>query len=345
MHSLGNRKLLPVVALVALVPLAGACDRSGGSADAIPAASYDPERREIVVQQWDTLWAYGGVQDSLLLRPFLLSGAEERLFVYDGGARRVLALDAGTGRLEWTFGREGAGPDEFRGVRDLKADGEGGVYVLDPRNNRVVHLNASGQVARRIPLTAVGHSEQLVPLPDGRFVLLTDSAFTVLQEGGDVERRIPLGDEAIYGLHPIARQGYLAVDGDDWAFGFSFGNGWFPFRGVERRPHAGRYVEHTEFPEIRLTQTPQGPFAAMTEYNACSACSLALSEGLLYVHFGGYEDAIQEVVDRFELATGRYTGSLRLPVRAKVIEAVRGRIYLLFDEPYPTLLAIEPRAG
>jgi outer membrane protein assembly factor BamB len=340
-----------LVSIALLGPVLGACEAgrggeagTGSGENGTSRAGVMPENRDFTVQQWDTLWAIGGPEDTLLQRPSFLSSAGDRLFVYDGGARRVLAFQASTGRLEWTFGREGAGPDEFRGVRDIKADGHGGVYALDPRNHRVTHLDSSGRAVRRIALTGVGHSDQFFPLPDGRLVLLTnssDSAFAVVGRDGSIEERFSLEWDGFSELHNLARQGYMAGEGDQWAFGFSFGNGWVPFERTTPRSHTGRYVEHTEFPTIRQ----QGTTAMFAEYTPCSACSLAVSEGHLYVHFGGSRDALGEVVDRYDQATGSYVGSLRLPVKANTVTVSGGRVYVLFDDPYPMLLAMAPGAN
>src|SRR5215216_6224220 len=144
---------------------------------------------------WDTLWTIGGTQgDSLLLNPFLLSASDSAVYLYDAGARRVLAFRATDGTLAWSFGRQGAGPDEFRGVRDLKAD-DHGVYVLDPRNNRIVRLGRDGSVGARVPLSQVGHAEQVAPLGNGEMVVLTmsaESAFAVIDEAGKVRGRFSL---------------------------------------------------------------------------------------------------------------------------------------------------------
>jgi hypothetical protein len=308
--------------------------------------SSDWRAREVVATQWDTLWASGSVDDSILLNPFLLTSDGQHLFVFDAGGKRVVALEAASGQFLWEFGGEGAGPDEFRGVRDIKVDGSGGVYVLDPQNNRVVHLDASGEVLSRIPLSASGYAEQLAPLSRGRVALLTasaDSPFVVVNEGGTVERRLPVPWNGYSRLEGLARQGYIAAREGRWAFGFSMGNGWFGFEDDESLGGTGRYLEHTAFPRVLVNDGPSGTIKQFAEYNPCSGCSLALADSILYVHFGGFSDARKQIVDLYRFDDGTYLRSLRLPHEAVVIEVVGDVFFVLTEEPFPSITALRLR--
>lgn len=305
----------------------------------------DWKHRTVTTSQWDTLWAIGSANDTVLLNPFLLSSDGDRLFVFDGGKHRVIAFHAASGERLWEFGGEGAGPDEFRGPRDLKADGFGGIYVLDPRNNRIAHLDREGSVLRRIPLNAVGHAEQMAPLAGGRVALVTenaDSAVVVLDSAGSIEGRIAIPWNAYQQLEGLSRQGYVAARNGNWVFGFSIGNGWFGFQDARARTESGRYVEHTAFPRVVTSNGPHGSMKQLAEYNPCSACSLSLSDSILYVHFGGYTDARKKVLDRYRLTDGEYLGSWELPAEAMVVEVVRNTVFTLAEEPYPTITALRP---
>jgi hypothetical protein len=332
------------LAVAAGCSLAAACDHG-------EAARWDrgghPQRRNFLVERWDTLWSVGGPRDSTLLNPFLLSASDSALYVYDGAARRVVALSAADGRVLWRYGRQGAGPDEFGGVRDLKRADDGGVFVLDPRNNRVTELDRRGAVTARVPLDAVGHTEQMAPLADGQMVLLTmlpDSAFAVVDRGGRVTRHFTLPWAGFARLDPLARQGFIAAQHGRWVYGFSMGDGWFPFSGPRPGGFVGRYVEHTDFPKVETQSAGGKSVTQMGGYNACSACSLSLWGSTLYVHFGGYGDAPKRTLDRYDVATGRYLGSDRLPIEATAVEGAGDRVYVLAEDPYPILLALKPRA-
>ena len=298
--------------------------------------------REVIATAWDTLWSVGGTaSDTLLLKPYLIAASRTGAYLYDGGSSRVLSFTP-EGRLRWTFGGKGAGPNEFRGVRDVKVTESGESYLLDPRNARIVRLDTAGRVRTRIPLNTVGHAEQLAVLDSARIVLLTMDrarAFAIVDSAGSVRERFSLPWEGFAKLDQIARQGLIVPGrGGEWIFGFSMGDGWFRFDGAAPARSA-RYVEHTEFPEI--ASVPGGG-TKMAEYNACSACSASASDSTLYVHFGGYSRHRESVIDLYGLDDSRYRGSYVLPFKAVAIATAGDRVYALRDDPYPMLVALRP---
>jgi hypothetical protein len=319
------------------------CDARRSGSDATVSASSETPRREVIARTWDTLWTVGGsARDTLLLNPYLVAASDSGVYLFDGGNRSVLALSA-EGKVRWRFGREGSGPDEFRGARDLKMGSDGSVLVLDPRNGRIIRLNAAGVVRARIPLGAVGHAEQLASLDSGRIVLLTmdpSRAFAIMDTLGNVRERFSLPWAGFAALDQIARQGLIAPSGGGaWLFGFSMGDGWFTFDG-SKSVGSARYVEHMDFPEVETTSAGA---TQMAEYNACSACSASVSDSILYVHFGGYGPHPESVIDLYHVNGRRYIGSFILPAKATAIATAGDRIYALRDDPYPMLLALRPR--
>jgi hypothetical protein len=327
-------------AVVGCCAVASACHGAENSG-----REHGSTHRRFVVERWDTLWVVGGPRDSTLLNPFLLAASNSLVFVYDGGARRVVALSARDGTVAWRYGRAGSGPDEFRSVRDLKATGDGGVAVLDPRNNRITVLDRRGMVRRRIPLDQVGHSEQMAPLGRDKFVLLTmlsDSPFVVVDTGGRVLRHASFPWPEYARLDPLARQGVIAADGGPtWVFGFSMGDGWIWFDDVSPRSDLTHYVERTEFPTVENRQNGEQASSRIAAYQVCSGCSLSISNSTLYVHFGGSE-APKRIVDRYDLGSRQYMGSEGLPLEATVVEGAGDRRYVLGENPFPILLALKP---
>jgi hypothetical protein len=159
-----------------------------------------------------------------------------------------------------------------------------------------------------------------------------------------VTRRFAVPWPGFARLDPLARQGFIAAQHGRWVYGFSMGDGWFPFDGLTPGRFAGRYVEHTDFPKVETHAQGSQTVTQMAEYNACSACSISLWNATLYVHFGGYGDAPRRTVDRYDLASGRYLGSDRLPIEATAVEGAGDRIYVLAENPYPVLLVLKPHA-
>lgn len=308
-----------------------------------------PRDRRLSVTEWDTAWTVGGSsQDSLLLNPFLVAADGATVYVFEGGATRLLAFEAERGSLRWAAGRSGGGPLEFGRVRDLKLSADGSPALLDIGNRRITRLSAEGALRDEIALPSVGYAEQMALLADGRFVLLTDhpdSAFAVVDESGKLVERFALPWEKFTELDPLVRQGSIASsrDGRSWTFAFSLGDGWMPFRGVRSAGDRKPYVEAAQFPEVVRKKEGNSVTTELASYTPCSACSVTMDGADFYAHFGGLTQHRRRVLDRYDVASGEYRESYLLPVAAIAVAVADGVVYALIEEPYPTLLALRPR--
>lgn len=322
--------------------LGGRVEFSGGDETLWEDIGAQPDRNVIPVE-WRRIWRRGGVDDTLLIRPLRMQGHEDGLYVLDLQAQRILSLDR-EGRLEWSFGSPGEGPGEFRRARDLRM-GAGGdrIYVHDPDNGRITVLDRSGELDRMISIRAAGRSETLVVVGDSAFVLITGAAedpVAVLDVDGRVVHRGSLPWDGFSDLPHLARQGSAATDGDRWVYGFLLGNGFFPFEGLDSLGYVGRYVEHTDFPPVVVRREGSRTTRRLERPPICSGCSLTLSDGTLYVLFGGEGDDRRRLVDLYRWDDGRYLGSYRLPAPATAIHVHGDRIYLLTDLPFPRITAL-----
>jgi hypothetical protein len=98
--------------------------------DADPGRRAEPRGRRWAVITWDTAFVIGGPQDTLLQLPTRLAADGAGVSVLDREAGRVLRFDS-RGRLLWSFGRKGKGPEEFTHPRDIHMDRQGRTWVLD----------------------------------------------------------------------------------------------------------------------------------------------------------------------------------------------------------------------
>jgi len=304
--------------------------------------------RRVAVSAWDTLWtAGGGAQDSLLLQPFLIAAGDSAVYVFDSGASRLLAFRSDQGGLRWAAGRTGGGPLEFRRVRDLKLAADGSPVLLDIGNRRLTRVSPAGSLGGEISLPPIGYADQMALLADGRTVLLTDhpdSAFAVVDGSGRLAERFAHPWSGFAALHPLVRQGSLASGPDGtWAFGFSLGSGWQAFRGSRGIGALNPYVERAEFPEVVEKAEGNAVTTQLASYTPCSACSVTMDGTDFYVHFGGLTKERRRLVDRYDRESGRYLDSYLLPVEATAVSVADGTLYVLVDEPHPTLFALRPR--
>ncbi|MFW6200627.1 MAG: hypothetical protein ACOC8K_08640 [Gemmatimonadota bacterium] len=344
---------VPLTSLLGLVLLAGAsgCDwvgertvvSSGPEATLWEDPGGAPDRTMIPVE-WNLLWSHGSVDDTLLIRPLRMQGYEGGVLVLDGQTQRVLALDR-DGRLRWTFGSAGEGPEEFRRARDLRLGGRGDrIYVHDPELGRITVVDTAGRLIRDVGTRNVGRSETLVSLGDSLFVFVTGSStdpVVVLDAEGRVRSRTSLPWDGFEGLPRLSRQGIAATDGNRWAYGFLLGNGFFAFQGLDPLSYVGRYVEHTDFPTVTVHRSGARTTRMLAEPPICSGCSLTLNDGILYVLFGGGGPDHARIVDLYRWRDGDYLGSYAIPIPATWIHARGDRFYVLADVPYPEINALE----
>jgi tripartite motif-containing protein 71 len=76
---------------------------------------------------------------------------DNRIFVMDGVNHKIKVFDSGGAFLS-EFGRQGAGPGEFRQPLGVDIDGSGRVYVADTGNHRVQVLTPEGNFIAEIRL-------------------------------------------------------------------------------------------------------------------------------------------------------------------------------------------------
>jgi hypothetical protein len=306
-----------------------------------------PFSRRVDADAWDTAWAIGGgTEDTTLLRPRLVTPHSRGVYLFDDGREQVISLDL-SGTRRWAVGGSGGGPNEFRMVRDIKVDQLGRAVVLDPGNQRIAVIDSAGHFVRRVPITAVGWAEQVLPLGDSRYLLATTDSmrpFVVLDSTGAVLDRVAIPWKPFASLDPLARQGVISpAGGDRWIYAFTMGDGWFVFNGTTPQGQPGRYVEHTDFPAVVQTRHGNSVTTQMEKYVPCSACTVSGADSVFYVHFGGYSPEQKRLIDRYAVSDRRYLGSYRLPAPASAVTVFGGRAYVLQSDTTTRLPALTPR--
>jgi hypothetical protein len=326
---------------ILLALLAAGCSAQP-SQPALWTGTEPPRSRTPLHGEIETLWHAGGaVADTLLQLPRSLQADTGLVIVLDDGGRRLLAFDPETGALRWAYGGRGGGPDELANPRDARFDELGRILVLDPGNDRVTVIGRDGRTVRHARLHGLEHAEQMVPLPGGRLAVVTfarSRPLVVLDSAGTVTARLDMPWQGFASLPAIARQGLIASEGARWVYAFAFGDGWFPFDGEASLGFTGHYIDHEPFPGVASRRTPDGMRTDLGR-TVCSACSAALSGGVLYVQPEGAGELRLRQLDLFRWHTAEYLGTLRLPWRAAAVEVAGDRLYALVHRPAPQLVA------
>jgi hypothetical protein len=332
---------MPIHHRLALALLAAGCSGQP-SQPTLWTGTEPPRSRTLLHAEVETLWRVGGtVEDTLLQLPRSLQADTGLVIVLDDGGRRLLAFDAPTGTLRWSYGGPGGGPDDLGNPRDARFDEAGRVIVLDPGNDRLTVIGRDGRTIRHARLHGVEHAEQIAPLPGGRVALLTfarSRPLIVLDSAGAAVGRFDMPWAGFASLPAIARQGLIAREGPRWVYAFAFGDGWLRFDGEAGLGVAGHYIDHEPFPRVESRRTADGVRTGVSR-TVCSACSATLSGGVLYVQPEGAGELRLRQLDLFRWDTTEYLGTIPLPWRAASVAVAGDRLYALLNRPAPQLVA------
>ena len=280
---------------------------------------------------WDTLFSIGGsLNDTLLLNPRILATRDGLLYAYDYYDSRLKAFDA-AGRLRWTFGREGEGPGEFVNPTNLEVAEDSAVWITDGGLGRFQVVSSDGQLQRVIPFPEGRTYKDVVPV--GRKVIATvisGAPFWIsMSPEGEVVGSGDFPNDELRQANPIARQTLIAAadQGGKWATIFPMGDLLLVYQGTELHC-TGRLIEGEPFPE---------QFRPLFW-----AVAIEMSDTSIYVLAKGRTDEAQRIVDEYSAEDCSYQRTLPLPRKFMAMTYDRGRFYLAYEDPAPTILALHP---
>ncbi len=334
----------PVLALCSMIP-SGACVDSPDGPVLFDRGSED---RVVHTSRYDTVWHYGGIQDTLLGGPTRLAATPDNaLYVLDPMLRQVTRFSA-QGAVEWSWGAKGEGPGEIASVRALDVTPGGGVLLADSGNCRLVFLSPTGLLEREQTIVCDDFSliEGVAVLSSGDVILDTNRMavpwILVTPDGGQVDIAPPWsGFET---MHFLQRYGNTAASIEDvWVFGFETGNGWFA---MERQQVLGTYpyVEHTDFPEIIVRRNESTTMWRMATQPAYSAFSMDVWRDTMYVVPGGQTRHRMRVIDKYDIRNGHYLFSQSLPDVVMNFAVTGDRTFVLDDRGlYPQITSLRWR--
>lgn len=304
--------------------------------------------RVVAPARYDTLWAYGGMADTLLAVPGPLVPARDGgVYVLDLQFARVSKF-SDDGAVAWSRGRSGGGPGEFGNVRAMTAWRSGGVLLADSGNRRLLYFSPDGLLAKEVTVhdDSFALISGVVELADGTVVLDTDGStpWLLVSPGTGETTPVPAPWEGLDRMHYLQRSGGIGGSGATWAFGFVAGNGFFV---MEHDVVVGTYpyVEHAEFPEVSVSSPERGTtMVGLLSRPKYSGYRLSVRADTMFVLPGGTTPARLRVLDKYSLSTGRYAASQMLPGTASDF-AVAGddKMYLVtMDQSglFPMLLSV-----
>jgi hypothetical protein len=342
-------------AIFALAWLASACQdnveyRAKPSSLLKPTDVATAERRTLA-SVWDTIWTYPSskTKNREGARPRFASAGVDGVVIFDDSLRRFAKLD-NNGDLKWTLERDSVGSVPLGGGIAFTVASDGVISILDPQRSRILLVGSDGKVIRSISLTKRQHFTQIAAIDTTTLVAMSinSPALALMSRSGDSLGLVKLPWNGFADLHPLARQGVLANNRtNNWIFAFSYGDGWFAFRGVAARDFVGRYVDYRPFPEVIIQKMGDQTDAGLSEFTPCTACSVAMTDSSVFLLAGGSKRTMQRIVDEFSVANGAYRGSFELPAAAVSIAINNGVYYVITRaaEGSPRrLLALRPHS-
>lgn len=334
----------PTMLGLAFLLLTAACE--SGLVDGTPKLfSEGSGVRTVHTASYDTIWHYGGLNDTILGAPTrLVAAPDNALYVLDPMLQQVIRLSP-SGDLDWRWGRKGEGPGELGNVRALDVTPDGGVVLADSGNCRLVFLSAHGVLEREDAVVCAdfGLMEGVAALASGDVVLDTNRPGNpwILQSASGEQDSVRVPWPGLEGMHFLQRYGNVGrSDGDVWVFGFEAGNGWFV---LERDKVLGvfPYVEHTDFPEVIVSQSGNRTMWRMAERPAYSAYDLNVWKDTLYVVPGGHTEHRFRVLDKYGIRSGEYLHSQALPDFTDGVAVTGDRVFVLNNrELYPQITSL-----
>lgn len=296
----------------------------------------DPNARVWATGEWVDIGGVPPALDSDLLGPGLLQGHGQKLYVYDYHDAQLKAFDY-QGNLLWRLGRRGQGPNEFQNPTDLQVGPEGSIWIVDPENVRLSIVSGAGRLLHNVHVPPL--VRRCAPITTTRcWALLTSgsSLATLLDVDGSTSHDLP-APPPLTSLHPFVREGLIApVPRTGGAvIAFLHGDVWISVsptaRSLDVANHRG--LEPIEFPQLLSYPTERGVVTRLDPAARRAARSLAVHEGRVFVLFGGRG----QVIDVYDLTSGRYIESYELPLEAvRIAVSSDGDIAALLDGMMPS---------
>lgn len=319
----------------------------GGPGTPIPLFSPATDSERVFSEvAYDTLWAIGGPRDTLLAMPsFPRAYGTNGLVFFDIQSQSVHRL-GDDGRVHWSYSKVGEGPGEMLNVRALDVrERDGAVILVDSGNQRMLTLDANGEVVDEVPLPVGGIVHSVSVLSDDAIALFSSRDPHWHVWNGDEMRGSGGVPDQMRGMSFLQLQGRTTPwKNDKWVFGMGLGNGWFVFRDTTV---VGVYpfVEHTDFPEVRYARQGLSRTSYMVNRPPSSARSLSVRGDTLHVLFGGHGPSAGRLLDKHDLNTGQYLETSLLPHYAnRAIVGANGTVFTITSaEVYPTIVALTSR--
>ena len=308
-----------------------ACEQTAAVRDLPVFFSAGAGVRSIVSVEYDTLWTYGGVRDTILAAPDVLLAKPDGIYVLDVRTQQVVKLTH-QGDVMWVWGTRGDGPGEVQRIRAMSATTDG-VVVADSDNQRLLWVDSVGRLRREAGIRAqsrstVGSIEGIATLKSGYVLEATGTLWPILLATGEQQSSAHPLWPILEDMPSLQRIGMVTgTGGDHWVFSFLYGNGWIRFMG-DTPLAAHPFVEHSDFPRLVVQKRREGLMTVTSTRHQSRPRRMTFdlkSAGDTLLVLSATVRG-QRVIDKYDMLSGEYWYSQELPVGASKIAVAGDRI-------------------
>ena len=304
--------------------------------------------REYLPVEYDTVWSWGAIDDTVLASPRHASGTPSGgIVLVDVTLQRVRSFDS-VGRLAWSWGVRGQGPGEIADVRALTVAPSGDVILVDSGNGRLFVLGDDGSLLHEARLEEPAYVNDVAVLGLDQYLLNTDAnpPWKVVNRDGRAISTVSPPWIGFEQMDFLQWNGYVTRwKHGAWVFGFGYGNGWFLFQD-DGSQASYPYVEHTPFPQVVRQRSREGlAVRTVTTFLARptpSAMALSVVGDTLAVLFDGETSG---ALDKYDLRTGNYLYSQEVAPTVREMIALGNNTYGIIDykDLFPTAAVVRAR--
>jgi hypothetical protein len=314
-----------------------------GAALALSVGASDAQARRVLPGRWMERTRVEELDGKVFMRIDLIAVSGSTLLVYDGGEPQLLGLSLGA-EVRWRFGRKGGGPGEFGGITDLKGDGKGNAYLLDPAYSRVTVVRDDGTLARTIGLDRQLHRIGVTPAGAILGAPLSDALLLAVEGSAGLPSALSVPGEMVH-LRALQRENRVDVSASGTIV---VTHRWSSVVLVVSKDLATirtfSLLDPQPFPELKTSKMGTAKEISVTridpEAKQVVRATLIVGDTLLVVDARRNNAAVQ-YIDAYSLRGGTYLNSRIIPEYPRALSAAPGRIYAVVGEPVPAVLIWE----
>jgi hypothetical protein len=296
--------------------------------------------RRVLPFPLERIGGIGGPANDLLLDPGMVACAGADVLVFDYGDMRLKSFSI-NGAEQWSVGRAGAGPGEYRNPTDLRTTSEESILLRDPSNARILILNGTGGLRGAIPTASQSH--KMLALANNRVMVLGGSHndfAVIMDDKGRVATTVPLPPTEA--ARPVVSRQAVAAQASDGVgvIAYVYGGEFIVVDadGEMKRMHG---IEPLGFPDVvsvKVGDKKQYTATRVDPKAPRGTRSAAVDKRHVYLAFGGRSKDAGALLDVYDRGSGAYKYSWRIPKGVVSVTACDEALVFHFNDPLPHLI-------